>query len=145
MYRSGLPMLGLAMLIVVAGCSGFFSSPTPIEPTPQSNSSSSNSSLQELENATLWIDGTVERIENHTVYIDDQKYSNVVVPVRVQGSGGFYCHTTNDSDLDCGSVQLNEVQQGEEVCASVLVKNGTLNVIKIFFNATCRGPQAPAQ
>lgn len=145
MHRTALPAVSLGMLVIIAGCSGFFGPTTANQSTPPIESGSADSSYEVLENATLWIDGTVERIENQTVYIDDQGSSNVVVPVTAQGAGGFYCYARNDTGLDCGPIQFDEVQPDEKVCSLVHASGGTLSVIKIFFNATCGGPQAPPQ
>lgn len=145
MHWTARSAVALALLVVLAGCNGFVGSKPATESTPPSTAGPSTAAYEELENATLWIDGTVERIENRTVYIDDQRYSEVVVPVRVQGSGGFYCHATNDSGLDCAPIQLDEVDLEQEVCANVHASNGSLSVVKIFFNATCGGPRAPPE
>lgn len=144
MHHSGLRVVGLATLVVLAGCNGVFGTPTPTDSSSPNNSSSSASSLQELENATMWIDGTVQRIENNTVYIDDQPYSKVVIPVQAKGPS-FYCQAKNGSGANCEPVQLNEIQQGEDVCAFVRVESGTVQVVKVFFNMVCGGPQVPQQ
>lgn len=142
MHRTALPAVSLGILVGIAGRSGFFGPSTANESTPPIESGSADSSYEELENATLWIDGRVERIENQTVYIDDQGSGNVVVPVTALGSGASYCHARNDTRLDWGPIQVDEDQPDQEVCSIVHPLGGTLSVIKLFFNATCGGPQA---
>ncbi|MFB6197282.1 MAG: hypothetical protein ABEI52_03285 [Halobacteriaceae archaeon] len=143
MHRPGISGASLAMLVVVAGCSGILGTPTPTPTsTPSTQSGSDASSLQELDNATLWIDGRITRIENTTVYIDDQPYSDVVIPVLVaENSVVFSCGTGNTTGGDCTTVSVTELQPGAEVCVFVYVRNGTLQVGKLFVHSVCGGPQ----
>lgn len=134
MLRSGLQVVGLATLVVLAGCSGVFGTPTPTDSTPPSNSSSSDSSLQELENASVWIGGTVARVENNTLYINTSQYNDVVIPVSMEEGTLFHCQSNGSS---CQPVELREVQQGQEVCAFVRIETGTVVPVKVFFNAVC--------
>ncbi|MFB6236679.1 MAG: hypothetical protein ABEH81_09930 [Halopenitus sp.] len=115
----------------------------PVADPPDSESTSS--SLHELANATLWIDGTVERVTNSSIYIDESQYSDVVIPISMGENPGLFRCQSNDSNLSCRPVEQSEVQRGAEVCANVQIEKGTVQAIKVFTNADCAGASSPSQ
>lgn len=137
--------LGIAALVVLAGCLGFSGSPSLPETAPASSDRSPEVTLEELDGAWFWIDGTVEHIDGDTLYVDDQPYTDVVVPVVISRSPLFYCRPSADSDIECEPGSPERVAPGEDVCALVRIQERTLQGGKVFFNASCGGPLPPSR
>ncbi|MFB6132134.1 MAG: hypothetical protein ABEJ44_01855, partial [Halanaeroarchaeum sp.] len=74
-----------------------------------------------LENASVWVGGTVERVGDGVLYVDDSRYGDVVVPITLTGdSRSFRCRPGGE----CAPVDPAAVGPGVDVCAFAHVRDG---------------------
>lgn len=146
--RPQLQAFGLATLILLTGCIGPAMSPT--SPTPHQTNTSPDNIVRQLETASLWLSGTVARVEANTVYL--KQGNDTVVPVTVTNHSALYrCYQVtvmNESGLGCvDKFDLGDMGnlKGEDVCISVEVENSSIHARKAFFNTVCGGPTLPSE
>lgn len=91
----------------------------------------------DLAGNTIWVGGTLERVDGSTVHVNTGRFGGGPVPLGVADAALFACSPAGDGVTCTAAARPGELPTDRSVCASARVEGDDLVGIKVFANATC--------
>lgn len=105
--------------------------------SPGALSDGSGRITDDLEGNTVWVGGTLGRIEGSAIHVNTSRFVGEPVPVDVTDAALFTC-SPRENGLSCDPLsETAALSRGDAVCVSARADSGGLVAIKLFANATC--------